>query len=198
MTDIWKELRDEGIDPALLEEIQAFRAQHPAPPEAQSRIPAPHYLYYGKEIWESAAAARTVQRYMPICLRSSASLKFFISIPCGLCLHVEVRPCSSARMLCLCVQRSRYTDFCAQSKRARPQRWGGECICRIFRFVLCGGRFLHTNTGEHNEGIMESLIPPFAAYKGDDPYIFVSYAHKNSEVVFAHITRLHEEGFRSS
>ena len=57
MTDIWKELRDEGIDPALLEEIQAFRAQHPAPPEAQSRIPAPHYLYYGKEIWESAAAA---------------------------------------------------------------------------------------------------------------------------------------------
>lgn len=43
---------------------------------------------------------------------------------------------------------------------------------------------------------MESLIPPFAAYKGDDPYIFVSYAHKNSEVVFAHITRLHEEGFR--
>ena len=57
MTDIWKELRDEGIDPALLDEIQAFRAQHPAPPEAQSRIPAPHYLYYGKEIWESAAAA---------------------------------------------------------------------------------------------------------------------------------------------
>ena len=57
MTDIWKELRDEGIDPALLEEIQAFRAQHPAPPEAQSRIPVPRYLYYGKEIWESAAAA---------------------------------------------------------------------------------------------------------------------------------------------
>ena len=28
MTDIWKELRDEGIDPALLDEIQAFRAQH--------------------------------------------------------------------------------------------------------------------------------------------------------------------------
>lgn len=57
MTDIWKELRDEGIDPALLEEIQAFRTQHPAPPEAQSRIPVPRYLYYGKEIWESAAAA---------------------------------------------------------------------------------------------------------------------------------------------
>ncbi len=78
-----------------------------------------------------------------------------------------------------------------------PVRSGGrECVCRLFRFVLCGERFIHTNTGEHNEGIMESLIPPFAAYKGDDPYIFVSYAHKNSEVVFAHITRLHEEGFR--
>ena len=43
---------------------------------------------------------------------------------------------------------------------------------------------------------MESLIPPFDAYKGDAPYIFVSYAHKNSDVVFAHITRLYNEGFR--
>ena len=43
---------------------------------------------------------------------------------------------------------------------------------------------------------MESLIPPFDAYKGESPYIFVSYAHKNSEVVFSHITRLHNEGFR--
>ena len=43
---------------------------------------------------------------------------------------------------------------------------------------------------------MESLIPPFDAYKGESPYIFVSYAHKNSDIVFAHITRLHNEGFR--
>ena len=43
---------------------------------------------------------------------------------------------------------------------------------------------------------MESLIPPFDAYKGNAPYIFVSYAHKNSDVVFAHITRLRNEGFR--
>jgi hypothetical protein len=43
---------------------------------------------------------------------------------------------------------------------------------------------------------MESLVPPFDAYKGDAPYIFVSYAHKNSELVYAHITRLHNEGFR--
>jgi len=43
---------------------------------------------------------------------------------------------------------------------------------------------------------MESLIPPFDAYKGDAPYIFVSYAHKNSDIVYAHLTRLRNEGFR--
>jgi hypothetical protein len=43
---------------------------------------------------------------------------------------------------------------------------------------------------------MESLIPPFDAYKGDAPYIFISYAHKNSDIVYAHITRLRNEGFR--
>ena len=43
---------------------------------------------------------------------------------------------------------------------------------------------------------MESLIPPFDAYRGGAPYIFVSYAHKDSDIVFAHITRLHNEGFR--
>ena len=55
--DIWKELQDEGIDAALLEEIRHFREAHPVPPEAQPRIPVPQCLYYGKEVWESAAAA---------------------------------------------------------------------------------------------------------------------------------------------
>ena len=55
--DIWKELQDEGIDAALLEEIRHFREAHPVPPEAQPRIPTPQCLYYGKEVWESAAAA---------------------------------------------------------------------------------------------------------------------------------------------
>ena len=55
--DIWKELQDEGINAALLEEIRHFREAHPVPPEAQPRIPAPQCLYYGKEVWESAAAA---------------------------------------------------------------------------------------------------------------------------------------------
>ena len=43
---------------------------------------------------------------------------------------------------------------------------------------------------------MESLIPPFDAYRGDAPYIFVSYAHKDADAVFAHLTRLRQEGFR--
>ena len=55
--DIWKELQDEGIDTALLDEIRHFRSQYPAAPEAAARIPVPRFLYYGKEIWESAAAA---------------------------------------------------------------------------------------------------------------------------------------------
>ena len=55
--DIWKELREEGIDPALLEEIQRFTAVHSAPPEAAARIPHPHVLSYGREVWESAATA---------------------------------------------------------------------------------------------------------------------------------------------
>ena len=55
--DIWKELRDEGVDSGLLEEVQRFREAHPLTPEAQERVPVPKYLYYGREVWESAAAA---------------------------------------------------------------------------------------------------------------------------------------------
>ena len=55
--DIWKELADEGVDPGLLEEVRAFQAAHPVSEEAKSRVPRPRFLYYGKEIWEGAAAA---------------------------------------------------------------------------------------------------------------------------------------------
>ncbi len=43
---------------------------------------------------------------------------------------------------------------------------------------------------------MQSLLPPFEAYEDGKPYVFVSYAHKNHAVVFEHITRLHNAGFR--
>ena len=55
--DIWKELEDEGVDRGLLEEIKAFRCAHSVPEEARGRVPVPRFLYYGKEIWEGAAAA---------------------------------------------------------------------------------------------------------------------------------------------
>ena len=55
--DIWKELKQEGVDSGLLEEVRAFRDAPPAPPEAAGRVPRPRFLYYGKEVWEGAAAA---------------------------------------------------------------------------------------------------------------------------------------------
>ena len=55
--DFLDQMREEGIDPALLDEIRAFRSAHPADPSAAGRVPVPRFLYYGKDIWESAAAA---------------------------------------------------------------------------------------------------------------------------------------------
>jgi TolB-like protein len=36
---------------------------------------------------------------------------------------------------------------------------------------------------------------PFPAYAGDDPYIFVSYAHDDAALVFPEITQLRDQGF---
>ena len=49
-----------------------------------------------------------------------------------------------------------------------------------------------TPTGHTVDG---HLVPPFEAYDGDDPYIFVSYAHKDSEKIFKEISFLHDEGY---
>jgi hypothetical protein len=37
---------------------------------------------------------------------------------------------------------------------------------------------------------------PFEAYVGDEPYVFVSYAHKDGRLVFPEIHALHERGLR--
>lgn len=50
-------LRNENISPDIIHGIEAFRAQHPTAPELETRIPHPHYRYFGREIWENAAAA---------------------------------------------------------------------------------------------------------------------------------------------
>ena len=39
------------------------------------------------------------------------------------------------------------------------------------------------------------LIPPFDAYDGDEPYLFISYAHKDSALVFKEISKLNDAGY---
>ena len=46
------------------------------------------------------------------------------------------------------------------------------------------------------ENLHQHLVPPFEAYTGVRPYIFISYAHADGEVVFREIKRLHEVGYR--
>jgi len=36
---------------------------------------------------------------------------------------------------------------------------------------------------------------PFPAYQGDDPYIFVSYAYDDADLVFPEMQRLRDAGF---
>ena len=50
-------LEQEHISPALLDGVRAYRAQYPAEPALQGRIPQQRYHYYGKEVWEAAIAA---------------------------------------------------------------------------------------------------------------------------------------------
>jgi len=38
--------------------------------------------------------------------------------------------------------------------------------------------------------------PPFEAYRGSEPYVFVSYSHTDSADVFPDLARLHAEGYR--
>ena len=50
-------LRQEQIDPEIIRGIEEFRSRFPAEGALQGRIPRAHYRYFGKEIWEQAAAA---------------------------------------------------------------------------------------------------------------------------------------------
>ena len=56
MSDILDTLRQEGVDPALLTAVQEYRAAHPLSETLRPRIPAPAFIYYGKEVWEQALA----------------------------------------------------------------------------------------------------------------------------------------------
>lgn len=41
-----------------------------------------------------------------------------------------------------------------------------------------------------------SIMPPFEAYNGDLPHVFVSYAHRNADAVFPELASLHSNRFR--
>lgn len=48
-------LKEEGVSPALLGELERFRES--APPAPPDRVPVPLFHYYGREVWEEAIAA---------------------------------------------------------------------------------------------------------------------------------------------
>lgn len=50
-------LREEKVDPGIVEEIERFQKKYPAAEEVRDRIPHPSCLYYGREVWEQAATA---------------------------------------------------------------------------------------------------------------------------------------------
>ena len=50
-------LRNEGVSPKMIAEIEKFRAAYPTADTMRYRIPVPRYLYYGKVIWEEAITA---------------------------------------------------------------------------------------------------------------------------------------------
>ena len=70
MADILEFLKNENVDPALLEGVVKFRAEHPlteAQEKLQGRIPSPDYLYYGREVWECALAALLAGKNLLLC-----------------------------------------------------------------------------------------------------------------------------------
>ena len=48
MTKILDFLREEQIDPALVQELARYQAAHPLDGALCSRVPVPRYLYYGR------------------------------------------------------------------------------------------------------------------------------------------------------
>ena len=50
-------LKEEHVNSDIIRGIEGFRADYPADAGDQERIPAPKCQYYGREIWEQAAAA---------------------------------------------------------------------------------------------------------------------------------------------
>jgi hypothetical protein len=45
------------------------------------------------------------------------------------------------------------------------------------------------------QGDRSADVPPFEAYEGEDPYLFISYSHQDAHLVYPEIIQLHESGY---
>lgn len=50
-------LKSEHINEFMIKDIEEFRGSHPVEAAAGGRVPVPRYHYFGREVWEQAAAA---------------------------------------------------------------------------------------------------------------------------------------------
>lgn len=56
MKEITDFLRDEGISPELIQEVQEFSATHPVKDGLKGRIPVPHFLLWKKSVGGSSGS----------------------------------------------------------------------------------------------------------------------------------------------
>lgn len=45
------------------------------------------------------------------------------------------------------------------------------------------------------QGDRTADVPPFEAYDGEDPYLFISYSHQDAHLVYPEISQIHEAGY---
>ena len=68
MRDILEFLKNENVDPVLLEGVEQFRKAFPVTNDHyQTRVPEPEYFYYGREVWERALAALLAGKNLLLC-----------------------------------------------------------------------------------------------------------------------------------
>lgn len=54
MEDLMQFLREEGISEDVLHEVHEYVVSHPVSDAMKQRIPVPHFMYYGVNVWEDA------------------------------------------------------------------------------------------------------------------------------------------------
>ena len=57
MEDLMQFLREEGISEDVLHEVHEYVVSHPVSDAMKQRIPVPHFMYYGVNVWEDALCA---------------------------------------------------------------------------------------------------------------------------------------------